>query len=102
MTVRSSRPPHEVFRLEASGTVIEDAAYIAEDATFFADAITQLGITLDDRLLLDATVPAASGAPVADLATGLPPDGTADQRVGIAVAGLGARLLQRPRWRRDL
>ena len=77
VTVRSSRPPHEVFRLETSGTVVEDAAYIADDATFFADAITQLGITLDDRLLLDATVPAASGAPVADLATGLPPDGTA-------------------------
>ena len=77
VTVRSSRPPHEVYRLETSGTVVEDAAYIADDATFFADAITQLGVTLDDRLLLDATMPAASGAPLADLATGLPPDGTA-------------------------
>jgi hypothetical protein len=77
VTVRSSRPPQEVYRLEASGTVVEDAAYIAEDARFFADTLTELGVTLDDRLLLDATVPAGSAAQVADLATGLPPDGTA-------------------------
>lgn len=82
VTVRSSRPPHEAYRLETSGTVVEDAAYIAEDATFFADTLTELGITLDDRLLLDATVPAGAAAQVADLATGLPPDGSA-----VSVAG---------------
>ncbi len=76
VTVRSIRPPSEVFRLAATGKVVEDPDYIAEDASAFANSAAELGFTIDDHLLVDASLDAGPAPEAVDFAAGLPPDGT--------------------------
>jgi hypothetical protein len=82
VTVRSARPPSEVYRIEADGKVVEDATYLADDAMFFADTVRELGITLDRHRLVDASLPVGGSPQVVDIAAGLPPDGTSVRIAG--------------------
>ena len=86
LMVRSERSPTAVFRFEAAGVVVADAAYVKEDLSFFAAEQKALGFTLDPGKYVDATVPAASTTPVIDLAAGIP---AADTPVWIAGSRAG-------------
>jgi len=76
LTIRSERPPTEMFRFETAGTIVEDAAYVKEDLSFFSDEQTALEFRLDPGKFVDATVPVASTTPIIDLADGIPAAGT--------------------------
>lgn len=86
LTIRSARSPTEMFRFEAAGTVVEDAAYVKEDLSFFADEQTALAFRLDPRKYLDATIPVASTTPILDLVDGIP---AADTPVRLAGSRAG-------------
>ena len=87
VTVRSPRPPSEVFRLQRSGEVRDDATYVAEDLRLFSDSIADLGVTLDDHRYIDATVATGSTPAPLDIAAGLPADGSVVTVAGARSAG---------------
>lgn len=72
LVVRSRTAPAELFRFEAAGVVVEDAEYVKEDLSFFADQATSLTFTLDPTRFLDTTAPIDTATPVRDLADGIP------------------------------
>lgn len=86
LTIRSTRSPADLFMYEAAGVVVEDAAYVKEDLSYFADEQTTRKFGLDPVKYLDATVPVASTTPVIDLADGIP---AADTPIRIAGARAG-------------
>ena len=74
VTVRSKRPPTDVFQVRRTGQVHVDPMYVAEDRQYFSDTIAGLDIVLDDQRYVDATVGVATPSASADLAA-LPGDG---------------------------
>jgi hypothetical protein len=75
VTVQSERPPSQIYTYRASGVVVEDATYLAEDMEYFKPWLDQHGITLDPLRYVDAT---KTGSPTkVAIADGLPGNGTA-------------------------
>jgi hypothetical protein len=62
VTVRSARPPEEVFRFEGRGTLVSDSAFVGEDAEIFRDTIRTEGLALEPTVYVDTWTPPA-GAP---------------------------------------
>ncbi len=77
VAVRSPASPDDQFVLDAAGVVVEDPAYVAEDASRFAATAKEEGFTLDPAKYLDATALVGATTPVHDLAVGLPAADTA-------------------------
>jgi hypothetical protein len=76
VTVRSARPPSEVFSYRASGVVVEDAAYVTEILADVGDEAESLDLEIDRTHYIDTTGDAVGAAAPFDLATTLPADGT--------------------------
>jgi hypothetical protein len=53
VTVRSERPPSEVFTAVVRGEVFDDPEYVAEDVKMFGDEARHLGLTLDTTKVID-------------------------------------------------
>ena len=86
LVVRSRTAPAELFRFEAAGVVVEDAEYVKEDISFFADQATSLTFTLDPTRFLDATAPVDTATLVRDLADGIPAANTPIRISGTSAA----------------
>jgi hypothetical protein len=75
VTVESDRSPADVYTYVARGVVVDDAAYVAEDADLFKATIEEFGLTLGQRSYIDTTK-TGQPAPVS-LSEDLPAAGTA-------------------------
>lgn len=89
VAIRSKSAPPELYRFEAAGVVVEDAAYVTEDVSFFQEEATSLKFRLDTGKYLDTTAPVAATTPVLDLAKGIP---AADTPIRIAGSRAGGYL----------
>lgn len=89
LTVRSTRPPSEVFSYRASGVVVDDAAYVAEVIDEVEIEAASLGLDIDRTHYIDATDAVAGATSPLDLATGPPAAGTS---VEVAGPRLGSYL----------
>jgi hypothetical protein len=75
VTITSRRPPSAIYTFRATGIVVEDAEYVAQDMDYFRTELAEFGVTLDPTHYIDAR-DAATGV-AHDLADDLPPAGTA-------------------------
>lgn len=76
VTIRSERPPSEVFTSRIRGVVTVDPAYVEEDVRQFGDEVRSLDLTLDARTYIDARNVPDGTAEVLDLGAPIPVDGT--------------------------
>jgi hypothetical protein len=82
VTVRSTRTPASIFTFRGSGMVVPDPHDpVSNDDGWFEDEIVAEGLSLDPRIVIDATSAVGATEPL-DLAAVPPSDGTA-----VAVAG---------------
>jgi hypothetical protein len=76
VTVRSTRPPSEVYTFRGRGVLIPDPRFVTEDYAPFTEEIDHAGLRVDPATVLDTTG-GTVGAPVPlDLAGTIPPLGT--------------------------
>ena len=80
VTVQSDRSPAEVYTYTARGVVVDDAAYVAEDASQFQPFLEETGVTLEPSRYVDTTK-TGSFQPTT-LAAGLPAGGAAVELSG--------------------
>jgi hypothetical protein len=81
VTVRSTRPPAEVYTFRGSGILTKDPKYRAEDDSSLDDEVARIGISVEPAAVVDTTD--AIGATVAlDPAGPMPSAGTAVEVTG--------------------
>jgi hypothetical protein len=88
LTVRSTRPPNDVFVLHATGQLVADPAYIEDDRSLLEAELAAEGVTLEPTLLLDTTVP-PTGTVLAVGLDALPGDGATVSLSGTTVGYAG-------------
>ena len=87
VTIRSRTSPKELFTIETSGVVLEDASYLEQDIKFFTEEATSLSFALDPSKLIDSTTPVSDTTPVLDLGDGIPAAMTPVRIVGSKAGG---------------
>ena len=87
VTVRSTRPPSEVYTFTGAGRVVDDPGYLTEDRRSIDNEVRATGLQLDSTRLIDATVEVDRPGAAVDLAAGLPATGTV---VSISGSRLGS------------
>ncbi|MGZ9276870.1 MAG: hypothetical protein ACXW4L_07100 [Candidatus Limnocylindrales bacterium] len=75
VTITSRRPPSAIYTFRATGVVVEDEEYVAQDMDYFRNELAEFGVTLDPTRFIDARETATGLA--YDLADDLPAVGTA-------------------------
>lgn len=88
LTVRSTRPPNDVFVLHATGQLVSDPAYIEDDRSLLEAELAAEGVTLESTYLLDTTLPLTGTATEVDL-DGLPGEGATVSLSGTTVGYAG-------------
>ena len=87
VTIRSKTSPKELFTIETTGVVLEDASYLEQDLKFFTEEATSLSFALDPSKLIDSTAPVSDTTPVLDLGDGIPAAMTPVRIVGSKAGG---------------
>ena len=89
VTVRSTRPPSEVYTFTGTGRVIDDPRFATSDRTSVGNEARAADLQIDSERLIDATVAVSAPGDPIDLAADLPAAGT---EVVIAGSRLGSWL----------
>jgi len=76
VTVRSTRPPSDVYRFHGSGVLIRDPKFVTEDYAPFTEETDHAGLQVDPALVLDMTAGTVGAMVPLDLAGTIPPPGT--------------------------
>lgn len=77
VTVRSIRPPSEVYTYRASGIVVDDAEYVATVLADMGSEVASLGLDIDKTHVIDATDTVVGSTSRLDLAASPPAAGAA-------------------------
>jgi hypothetical protein len=76
VTVRSTRPPSEVYTFMGTGRVIDDPRFATADRTSVDNEARAADLQIDSERLIDATVSVSAPGDPIDLAADLPAAGT--------------------------
>lgn len=82
VTVRSTRPPTQVYTFRGRGVLIPDPKFLTEDYPPFADETDHAGLQVDPATVLDTTGGTVGTAVPTDLAGTIPPHGTPVELAG--------------------
>jgi len=82
VTVRSTRPPSEVYTFHGRGVLISDPRFVTEDYAPFTEETDHAGLHVDPATVLDATGGTVGGTVPLDLSGTIPPPGTAVELSG--------------------
>ena len=82
VTVRSERPPSEVFTTKVRGEVFEDSDYVAQDVKMFGDEARHLGLTLDTTKVIDGRDVPPGLTVAVDFSQPMPGDGAIVESAG--------------------
>jgi hypothetical protein len=96
ITVRSDRPPSEVFTSQMRGVVVEDADYVRDDIDHFKEDTTELGLTLDPKVYIDATAATGDSAQRINLSSAPPAAGTSVEVSGSRLVDYGRTCVGDP------
>lgn len=76
VTVRSTRPPNEVYTFHGRGVVLRDPGFLNEDFTPFSEEVADSRLTIDPDFVIDATPKADRTTVPLDLAGAVASPGT--------------------------
>jgi hypothetical protein len=76
VTVRSTRPPAEVYTIHGRAVVLGDPGFLTEDYPAFTDETEDAGLQVEPDVLLDATADITAATVPLELNAAAPPPGT--------------------------